>query len=248
MCGQTGQHIVLGEKATLYPRPKNLRQQGLAMILSLFYLFVSTLLGVSSMSATVVEERMSRNSMLQEKAFQIAELTLLAGEAHVRDNAQTIVDSVLAVAAGTTQPQTNECAGGYCIPVKFSDGLKSSVAATEHWKNPSIWATSSKFRSISDSLLSELEVVVKPKYIIEFLRYINLSNDLKRCDTNNSGSSDEGDYAHNWQTGWPLCPLDEKEFRITAIGYAGNKGQVRVMLQSTFEIAFGRRSWTEIEL
>jgi Tfp pilus assembly protein PilX len=247
MRSQTGQHFVLGEKTTLYLRSKSLKQRGLAMVLSLFYLLLSTLLGVASMSTTVVEERMLRNSMLQAKAFQIAELALLEGEAHVRDNAQNIVESVLQVAAGVTKRQSNVCAGGYCIPMRFYSGLKLAVAATEHWRNQSIWTTDGRFHSVTNALISELGIVVKPKYIIEFLRYINLSNDSKRCDTNNSGSSDEGDHAHNWQTDWPLCPLDEKEFRITAIGYAGNKGEVRVMLQSTFVAGFGRRSWTEIE-
>ena len=239
---------MLAKKTTLCLRAKNQNQQGLALVLSLIYLLVSTLLGVASMSATVVEERMSRNTLLQEKAFQVAELTLLAGEAHAKHNAQIIADSVLQQAAEKTNPRANECVDGYCLPVKFSAGLSATKVPIEHWNNPRVWATSGKFRSVSDSVISELGLVVKPKYIIEFLRYINVANDLKRCDTNNSGSSDEADYAHNWQTDWPLCPRDEKEFRITAIGYAGNKGEVRVMLQSTFVVEFGRRSWTEIQL
>jgi len=56
------------------------KQRGSALIISLLMLLVMTLLGISSMSTSTMEEKMAANDRNQKVAFQNAELTLVNGE------------------------------------------------------------------------------------------------------------------------------------------------------------------------
>ncbi len=69
------------------PRPT--RQQGSILIISLIILLVLTMLGVSSMSTSTMEERMSGNSRDQSRAFQAAEVGLRRAEAFIDTIAST---------------------------------------------------------------------------------------------------------------------------------------------------------------
>lgn len=62
------------------------RQRGAVLIVSLIMLLVMTLLGVSSMKGSAMEEKMTRNLHDKNLAFQAAEAALRAAEQHIRDN------------------------------------------------------------------------------------------------------------------------------------------------------------------
>lgn len=49
------------------------RQHGITLIIGLVFLLLITLLGISTMSTTVLEERMARNSQTQAQNLQIAD-------------------------------------------------------------------------------------------------------------------------------------------------------------------------------
>ena len=55
-------------------------QNGSALILSLLLLLVMTMLGITAMSTSTLEEKMSANDRNQKVAFQNAELTLVQAE------------------------------------------------------------------------------------------------------------------------------------------------------------------------
>ncbi|HEC17809.1 MAG TPA: hypothetical protein ENI97_00505 [Gammaproteobacteria bacterium] len=61
-------------------------QHGAALLVSLIILVVMTLLGVSSMRTSVMEEKMAGNMRDNELAFQAAEAALRAAEKHIKDN------------------------------------------------------------------------------------------------------------------------------------------------------------------
>lgn len=56
------------------------RQRGAALIISLIFLLLMTLIGVSSMQSTTLQERMAGNTRDRNLAFQAAEAGLRAGE------------------------------------------------------------------------------------------------------------------------------------------------------------------------
>ena len=59
------------------------RQSGIVLIVSLFVLVLLTIIGVSGMKVTSLEEKMAGNDRDQSIAFQAAEAALRAGEAQV---------------------------------------------------------------------------------------------------------------------------------------------------------------------
>ena len=206
------------------------KQKGIAMVLSLLFLFVTTLLAVASMSGAVTEETMSRNTLLRERAFQIAETALKAGEQHVLTNHVGIIDDVFLQVDDKNKGEG--CPEGYCLP----NNRKAAPGPDEQWEIADRWTATSTFsKELSASETASLDIPAdyKPRFIVEFLHFINEQNDLESCDADNNGVWDLPSGAFNT---WPYCERDEKQFRITAIGYAGNNGQARVMLQSTFVV------------
>ena len=71
--------LVQGQDA----KPIAAKQDGAVLIIALVMLLILTLLGVSVMESSVVEERMAGNNLDRNIAFQTAEASLRAGEAFV---------------------------------------------------------------------------------------------------------------------------------------------------------------------
>jgi len=61
-------------------RPLKNRQQGVVLIISLIILMVMTLIGVTTMQSTTLQERMAGNTRQRNLAFQAGEAGLRAGE------------------------------------------------------------------------------------------------------------------------------------------------------------------------
>jgi type IV pilus assembly protein PilX len=72
------------------------RQRGVVLIVALVVLLVLTLLGISSMQGTVMEERMAGNMYDRNLAFQAAEAALRAGEADAAADTNIAYDVSLA--------------------------------------------------------------------------------------------------------------------------------------------------------
>ena len=67
------------------------QQRGLALFMSLVMLLILTILGVSSVQNTSLQERMSRNALDSNLAFQAAESALRDGEDFIEDNFNSLV-------------------------------------------------------------------------------------------------------------------------------------------------------------
>ena len=116
------------------------RQQGSALIVSLSILLVLTILGISSMSTTALQERMAGNARDSEVAFEAAETALRAGEIYIG----TLTDATLPGFTGT--------AGLYPV----------STTQTYAWKDNNNWtSTNAAIASFS------MNVSQSPMYIIQ---------------------------------------------------------------------------------
>jgi type IV pilus assembly protein PilX len=62
------------------------KQSGAALVVSLLILLVMTLIGVSSMQTTTMEEKMASNAREHQQAFEAAEAALRAAEKHIEDD------------------------------------------------------------------------------------------------------------------------------------------------------------------
>lgn len=70
--------------------PTRSRQSGVVLIVALIMLLLLTLIGVTGMQTTNLEEKMAANAKEQNIAFQVAESALLDAEAYVLANPVSI--------------------------------------------------------------------------------------------------------------------------------------------------------------
>lgn len=80
------------------------RQSGAALLITLILLLVLTLLGVSSMQSTTMQERMSGNTRDREVAFQAAEAALRAAESWLEAQAVPPQSGTAAYVYGEADP------------------------------------------------------------------------------------------------------------------------------------------------
>ena len=102
------------------------KQRGAVLATSLVILLVMTIIGVSSMSTTLLEEKMAGNMRDINLAFQAAESALRDSEKDVRDN------------INTSSGFSTDCEDGLCI---------YSSTGGERWKYHSAWDNDNKLRA-----------------------------------------------------------------------------------------------------
>lgn len=190
--------------------------RGSVLIVSLVFLLLLTIVGVSAMNMTNLEEKMSGNFRDHDLAFQSAETALLDAEEFVETTFD--VDRALTdPACAGTNCYSSSCNGGLCFhgDFKSSSTPVSSCDAgiTKEWENSAIWTDTSKTRSIQTQVTGTVE---NARYIIEF-----------RCFEPRDPTNANPDPAIFAQ--WSPA------FRITAVA-SGSSTDAQVMLQSTYKL------------
>ncbi|MEX6501654.1 pilus assembly PilX family protein [Pseudomonas zhanjiangensis] len=71
------------------------KQEGAVLLICLVMLLVLTMIGISSMSNSTLQERMAGGARDYNQAFQAAEAALRVGEAHVRQQVEASADPTL---------------------------------------------------------------------------------------------------------------------------------------------------------
>lgn len=191
-----------------------MKQKGSVLIVSMVLLFLLTLVGVTSMSTTSLEEKMAGNLRNQQLAFQAAEAALREGERFVLNTtglSGTVDDNCTNGLCTRRENDANYVSSAGCV--KATDG---SYVADSGWVNPrwlengcdtswDVWSNSAKYRQYVFKFAESFD---KPKYIIEFLNQLD-------CPGSAVGSND--------------CEL----YRVTAVA-SGGSSDSSVTLQSTF--------------
>lgn len=140
------------------------RQNGVALFMSLIMLLILTLLGLSSVQTTSMQERMSRNARDSNLAFQGAESATKASEVYLET-----VSSLLPF-------QNNNAEGRYDAtdngdgPVDLSYGAFDWVTAANN---------SRQFESVDLEIGSTTK---EQKYIIEFVKTVVSDEDRLNLD------------------------------------------------------------------
>lgn len=141
------------------------QQRGAVLIISMIILLLLTILGVTSMQGTNLEERMAGNMRDRHVAFEAAEAAIADAEA--------FLDTV-----ALTSSFRSNTAGLY-------DGTHLNL-----WKTLD-WTDADKYRSAAD-IASSHGVYTSPKYIIEYIAEPALSSETKTNLDNYGGSSGGG--------------------------------------------------------
>ncbi|MCP5012169.1 MAG: hypothetical protein GY942_19500 [Aestuariibacter sp.] len=205
-------------------RPPVKQQQGIVLVFCLVLLLVTTLLGITAMSTTSLEETMTQNERDRHTAFQAAEAALREGEAYVLSQATSATVFVASF--------VDTCLNGLCTRREDDasfDQTKSPCdtggisnrwdmwsCPTAHAGNLAVWTSVGKYRSHTNAfLVNSKGITTSPKYIIEFLGY------------QSDGSCVAGTVG---------TPCDEL-YRVTAFA-TGGTADARVMLQSAYQVEF----------
>ncbi len=138
----------------------NKKQQGVALFMALVMLLILTLLGLSSIQSTSMQERMSRNARDSNLAFQGAESAIREAEIMLSNE-----NSLVPYQAANTN-------GYYDVPGNGDVNLSAfdwDVAANN----------SRQFATVSTNING---VAAQPKYIIEFIKTVVSDEDRLNID------------------------------------------------------------------
>lgn len=108
-------------------------QQGSALIVTLSILLILTLLGISAMSTSTLQERMAGNARDAEVAFESAETAIRAAEKYIESIATTSVfnNSAGKYAARGSSAEAWKTEGNWSGAVNYS--ISSTVAKSPHY-------------------------------------------------------------------------------------------------------------------
>lgn len=166
-------------------------QKGAVLIISLVLLIIMTLLGLSSMSNTVMEERMAGNQRNSDLAFQAAESALRGGETAVFGwpDVQGLPDGD----NGGTNNTTNK--GVFTIDSSGSGGLDPNGSNNTEWweeRDGTWWATNATAYANTLNFQSG-QSLTSPRYILQKVSQFTLDNTLS------TGGVSQSIVAHYYQ-------------------------------------------------
>lgn len=208
-------------------------QAGAALITSMILLLILTIVAVSSMGTTAMQERMARNLHDRDVAFQAAEAALRAAERVIE--ARTDIPDLVFDNGGvddddpTANNDGDSCLGGFCIPKEHDAAYAGGGALpVDRWAvgaGLDVW--SDPDRHMTYGYAGNLQLPADPMFIIEFLGYRIPDDESSSCGGPVGGPPNAPNDT------WPFCPSDPQHYRVTALGFGGT-GEARVMLQSTY--------------
>ena len=122
------------------------KERGVALFISLVLLLVLTIIGVSAVQTTSLEQRMARNTHDSVLAFEAAEVALRSGETFLRNNVNTTA----------------------LFPVAGNNGLwkASDYGQPEHWSQANTWTGANSVQLANNTVNGVTE---QPRYIIEWV-------------------------------------------------------------------------------
>jgi type IV pilus assembly protein PilX len=204
------------------------KEQGMVLVLSLILLLSITMIGVSSLGTTSLEEAMTKNENNRHMAFQAAEAALREGERYIL--AEVTTPTTFAATF------TDTCTAGLCTSREQDSSYDTSISPcntggiSDRWDmwscpthpgNLKVWDESNDpklYRTYGNSSLVDPKgVAVAPKYIIEYLGH---ENDGGSCEATTTATD----------------PCDEF-YRITAFA-TGGTDDAQVMLQSVYQVSY----------
>lgn len=181
-------------------------QRGMALFISLVFLVLLTLIGLTAMSTDSLETAMANNDQDMNVAFQAAETALRDGEMYV--------GSQLTPGSGFNSMCTGGLYGGLCLP---------STTTTPDWQwngNIALWGNPGSRTVIpittptTPTFPPVPGVYQQPEFIVEVLPNVPPASGSLAVNTQYQASSGTA-------------------YRITAVGW-GAKQSTNVMLQSIF--------------
>jgi type IV pilus assembly protein PilX len=168
------------------------KNQGMTLIISLILLLMVSLIGMSVLNVSTVEEKMAGGTRDKDLAFQAAEIALRRAEEFIRTSV-----------SGTAGFTTN-CNAGLCAELPLNSTVMRWEDDTLCSANTKIW-NCDKSKEVDLTQISVGSFSQNPRYFIELLKDIDYTDSPQ---VNNQGDQAPEDKV--------------QVYRITAIGYGGS--------------------------
>jgi len=129
-------------------KSSNNRQAGAALITSLIFLTVLTILGMSTLGTALLESRMAGNARDRNLAFQAAEIGLRDAELFIRDSGRIAGNIVQEPGIAFVSGLETTCGFGFCHKGKtWSTGTgTNNWIDYPVWKSTTFWATAIQYQ------------------------------------------------------------------------------------------------------
>jgi type IV pilus assembly protein PilX len=188
--------------------PASSRQHGAVLIVALMFLIVLTLLGLSAMTGTTLEERMAGNNRDYNMALQAAEATMRDAEADLKNSGVTVgrtvnIFSFPAAAGCNTQ--------GLCYTATETNQQYGSV----NWSSTATTPYGTYTQTPASATATFPGVSQQPRYMMELVQFADGKNKARVTGASTS--------------------VDAYYIRITARAWGANPSTV-VTLQEVFVI------------
>ena len=122
------------------------RQCGAALVTSLIFLTVLTILGMSTLGTSLLESRMAGNMRDRNLAFQAAEMGLRDAELFILKSGR-IKENILVEMGSDAGDYTGQaCTYGFCYNGPTWQTTGKDWIATPVWTNPNFWANAIQYR------------------------------------------------------------------------------------------------------
>lgn len=204
------------------------KQRGSILLISIVFVVLMSMIAVSGMQISSLEERMAGNHQDKDRAFQAAEAALIEGEEFVLTTSFDREVHFKEACTGSALCFDEDCAGGLCLTGRITSGCEIRDTENEPWLENdntaygspltdgsgdviNVWATNGKTRAVTEGLSG---VSTGAQYIIEFICFTPKDPDAPSPDAYPDDSAE-------WS----------EMYRITALG-TGGQDTNRVMLQS----------------
>ena len=123
------------------------QQSGAALITSLIFLTILTILGMSSMGTALLESRMAGNARDRNMAFQAAEIGLRDAELYIRDSGRIVgltdvaYDTTTTCLQATAKCDAQKCTYGFC----YNGGTMQEDGDAWYGSGNAVWSEAMNF-------------------------------------------------------------------------------------------------------
>lgn len=154
-----------------YFSPMGGKEQGAVLFLTMTILLILTVLGISSIQTTSMQERMARNYRDVNVAFQGAEAAVIEAEEYI--------ETIANIGAFPDESDANLCVAGLCNAIDGNEKWTQNFGYVDWTDNTTHIET--------DVTAAELGAADVPRYMIEYVSRIVIEQ-----DTLNIGNVGEG--------------------------------------------------------
>lgn len=126
------------------------REKGAALITSLVFLTVLTILGMSTLGTSLLESRMAGNMRDRNLAFQAAEIGLRDAELFIRDSGRIQENIIIEMDDDAGDYTGQNCTYGFCYNGPTWQTTGKDWLANPVWTNNAYWANAIQYRRDDD--------------------------------------------------------------------------------------------------